>query len=92
MHSAEVARALLFGAHQQQRNGGVDAQLQALQLACALECEAQQLPPASSHLLSALQAECATLLAGAAATPAALEARCVARRRVTDGTQHHGRM
>lgn len=77
---AAVARFLLFTAQQQARSeeagAGLTAQLHALQLACALQAEAGQLPPSSSQLLSVLQTDCARLLATAGASQPATEARC----------------
>jgi hypothetical protein len=85
----DVARYLLFSAAQPTATASasshqtvpLDAQLHALQLACCLQAEADQLPPpGTSHLLSSLQADCAKLLAAAGASATAGEARCAALR------------
>jgi hypothetical protein len=71
----DIARHLLFSAHQQQQQAGLTAQLHALRLKCLLQAEQIQLPQPNQQLLSALNEECARLLLSAGASQQAADSR-----------------
>lgn len=86
MMQQDVARHLLFSATTHHPNeSGLNAQLHALRLKCALQAETllqqqqqQHQPSNNPHLLlSDLSSECSRLLLAAGATQQAVEARCV---------------
>jgi hypothetical protein len=71
----DIARYLLFSAHQQQQDAGLISQLHALRLQCALQAEKLQNPDPSRQLLSDLSAECSKLMVAAGASQQAADAR-----------------
>lgn len=75
MQQQDIARFLLFSSQQQQQHAGLTAQLHALRLKCLLEAEKQQMPHSKQRLLSALSADCSSLLHSTGASQQVAEGR-----------------